>query len=44
MPPDHTPSDREVTQELDSGHELEKKKPQEECILCKGAGSLLRVN
>lgn len=47
MPPEHTLSDRKVTQDLDSGHELGKKKkntPQEECILCKRVGSLMQVN
>lgn len=48
MPPEHTLNDRKVTQDLDSGHELEKKKqkkkPQEECILCKRVGSLMQVN
>lgn len=48
MPPEHTLSDRKVTQDLDSGHELGKKKNthtlQEECILCKRVGSLMQVN
>lgn len=45
MPPEHTLSDRKVTQDLDSGHELEKKKKKlkRNVFFVKGWAALCRL-
>lgn len=43
MPPEHTLSDRKVTQDLDSGHELEKKTLKRNVFFVKGWAALCRL-